>query len=400
MASATEDPDDEYYEEYGPDVGVCKTDMFDKVYHHLSLYVHSIIVVLGLLGNLLVIVTYAFYKKTKSMTDVYLLNVAVADVLFVVVLPLIIYNEQHNWVMGDGACKVLSGAYSLNLYSGVLLLACISGDRYLAIVRASSSRCIRSRTLVYSHAICFTVWVMALLLSLPTFMYSTTDIPQPETIMIGEAFDNSTAEDAELVECMLYFQSNQTADLMKILIPGLQMSIGFLLPLMVMTFCYTCIIHTLLKARNFQGHKAVRVVLMVVLVFVLCHLPYNLTRLVHTITLSEERDCTTEISFMVGLSVTETLAYLHCCLNPFLYAFSGVHFRNHFQKVLRDLWCVGKDYMRAQRPSSHLTSEVCLSMRKSLDGPNTDNSMSFSIPTDPLRTSFYFSSDKMLRMHI
>ncbi|XP_062407231.1 C-C chemokine receptor type 6-like [Sardina pilchardus] len=369
MANATEDYGMDYYNseptvDYDPDGAPCPLDVFDNVYHHLSLYVHSIIVVLGLLGNLLVIVTYAFYKKTKSMTDVYLLNVAVADVLFVVVLPLIIYNEQHNWVMGDGACKFLSGAYSLNLYSGVLLLACISGDRYLAIVRASSSRYLRSRTLVYSHAICFTVWVMALLLSLPTFMYSTTDIPQPETFMIGEPSDNST----EPVECILYFENIQKAEEMKVLIPSLQMSIGFLLPLMVMTFCYTCIILTLLKARNFQRHKAVRVVLTVVLVFVLCHLPFNLTRLVHTITLGEQRDCTAEISFMVGLKITETLAYLHCCLNPFLYAFVGVRFRNHFQKVLRDMWCVGKDYIRARRPSSRLTSEVCLSMRKSVDG--------------------------------
>ncbi|XP_048106552.1 C-C chemokine receptor type 6-like [Alosa alosa] len=388
MANATEDynmkyPDnslsemnyDDYYG-YGDD-GLCYTQVFDNVYYHLSLYVHSIIVVLGLLGNLLVIVTYAFYKKTKSMTDVYLLNVAVADVFFVVVLPFIIYNEQHGWVMGDGACKVLSGAYSLNLYSGVLLLACISGDRYLAIVRASSSRYLRSRTLVYSHAICFTVWVMALLLSLPTFLYSTTYQPRDLTVMLGVTPENST--DEELVECRLYFNSTETADLMKVLIPSLQMGIGFLLPLMVMTFCYTCIILTLLKARNFQRHKAVRVVLTVVLVFVLCHLPYNLTRLAYTITLGEERECPAEISFMVGLSITETLAYLHCCLNPFLYAFVGVRFRNHFQKVLRDLWCVGKDYMRARRPSSRITSEVCLSMRKSLDGSNTDHATSFTM---------------------
>ncbi|XP_076128769.1 C-C chemokine receptor type 6-like [Alosa pseudoharengus] len=368
----------DYYDEYSLDFGVCTTDTFNKVYHHLSLYVHSIIAVLGLLGNLLVIVTYAFYKKTKSMTDVYLLNVAVADGFFMVVLPFIIYNEQHDWVMGDGACKVLRGAYSLNLHSGVLLLACISGDRYLAIVHTSSSRYLRSRTLVYSHAICFTAWVMALLLSLPTFMYSTTHQPSDVTFML-DAIPDTATDPVHTRQCMLYFDSNETADLMKVLIPGLQMTIGFLLPLMVMTSCYTCIILTLLKSRNFQRHKAVRVVLTVVLVFVFCHLPYNLTRLVHTITLGEERECTTEISFMVGLSITETVAYLPCCLNPFLYAFSGVGFHNHFQKVLWDLWCVGKDYIHARRPSSRLTSEVCLSTRRSLNGSNMDNSTSFTM---------------------
>lgn len=406
--------DDYFSGEYEEGSEPCSTEYAEEVYHNLSLYVHSVIVVLGLLGNLLVIITYAFYKKTKSMTDVYLLNVAVADILFVVVLPLIIYNEQNEWVMGAGACKFLRGAYSLNLYSGVLLLGCISGDRYLAIVCASRSRYLRSRTLVYSHAICAVVWFMALMISLPTFIYSELYEDEPEMYLFfngSESYSNyteptSTAppvwanisestdyglgfssqtpditktwqETESQMACILLF--NESSGHMKIVIPSLQMGIGFLLPLTVMTFCYTCIILTLLKARNFQRHKAVRVVLTVVLVFILCHLPYNLTRLVHTITLREQKECSSEIAILVGLSITETLAYLHCCLNPFLYAFVGVRFRSHFQKVLRDLWCVGKDYIRARRPSSRITSEICLSTRKSFDGSNTDNGTSFTM---------------------
>ena len=380
---------EEYYDEGMVEPG--NTTTVEDVQHVLGLYVHSIIVVLGLLGNLLVIVTYAFYKKTKSMTDVYLLNVAVADVLFVVVLPLIIYNEQNNWAMGVIACKVLRGAYSLNLYSGMFLLGCISGDRYLAIVCASSSRYLRSRTLVYSHAICLVVWVMALLLSLPTIIYSQLYYYNPETLMVdltnstvtipplGGNFSPHTAstEMDPPVECILVFE--ETQDVMKILIPSLQMAIGFLLPLMVMVFCYTCVILTLLKARNFQRLRAVRVVLTVMLVFILCHLPYNLTLLVYTITLWDQKECSAEISLQMGLHLTQTLAFLHCCLNPFLYAFMGVRFRSHFWKVLQDLWCVGKDYMRARRPSSRLTSEVCLSTRRSVDCSDTDNGTSFTV---------------------
>ncbi|XP_031437643.2 C-C chemokine receptor type 6-like [Clupea harengus] len=310
----------------------CSTTILDNVQHILRMYVHSIIVILGLLGNLLVIVTYAFYKKTKSMTDVYLLHVAVADVLFAVVLPLIIYNEQNNWAMGVVACKILRGAYSLNLYSGLLLLGCISGDRYLAIVCASRSRYLRSRTPVYSHAICLVVWVMALLLSLPTIIYSQLYYYNPETLMV-DFYQNSSTSYSNNTE-----MTNSTTEVvMKILIPRLKMAIGFLLPLMVMVFCYTCVILTLLKARNFQRLRAVWVVLTVMLVFILCHLPYNLTLLVYTITLWDQKDCSAEISLQMGLHLTQTLAYLHCCLNPFLYAFVAVLFRSNFWKVLQDL---------------------------------------------------------------
>ncbi|KAL1263631.1 hypothetical protein QQF64_006370 [Cirrhinus molitorella] len=60
------------------------------------------------------------------MTDVCLLNVAIADILFAVALPLIIYSEQHKWSMGNMSCKLLRAIYSVNLYSSKLLLACIS----------------------------------------------------------------------------------------------------------------------------------------------------------------------------------------------------------------------------------------------------------------------------------
>ncbi|KAM8832842.1 LOW QUALITY PROTEIN: C-C chemokine receptor type 6a [Spinachia spinachia] len=105
-------------------------------------YVHSIICILGLVGNGLVIVTYAF--------DVYPPNVAVADLLFVASLPLIVYNE-------------LSSSVGPIFFSSMNLYGC------LAIVQARRS--FRLRSLRYSRLICGTVWSSALLLSFPTFYF-------------------------------------------------------------------------------------------------------------------------------------------------------------------------------------------------------------------------------------
>ncbi|XP_028858766.1 C-C chemokine receptor type 6a isoform X2 [Denticeps clupeoides] len=351
----------------------------------LPLYIHPIICMTGLLGNILVIITYSFYKKAKSMTDVYLLNVAVADILFVIALPLIIYNQYSGWTMGDFICKLLRGTYSVNLYSGILLLACISGDRYLAIVQARRSFRIRSSTLVYSHITCFAVWLLALIISMPTFIYSSKYSTRQPYYSIG-GFLNATGEleyydDLPQVDnvCFFMFEDNETASLMKVLVPSTQMVVGFFLPLVVMGFCYTSVLITLLRAKNFQRHKAVRVVLTVVVVFVLCHLPYNLALLYHTITQFEQMECSHSKSIMATLTVTEMLAYLHCCLNPLLYAFVGVKFRNHFRKILEDLWCIGKGYITTRRPSSWVTSEMCLSSRRSVDGSFSDKGASFSM---------------------
>uniref|UniRef100_A0A3B3ZSI8 G-protein coupled receptors family 1 profile domain-containing protein n=1 Tax=Periophthalmus magnuspinnatus TaxID=409849 RepID=A0A3B3ZSI8_9GOBI len=248
-------------------------------------YIHSFICAFGLIGNILVIVTYIFYKRTKTMTDVYLFNVAVIDLIFVVALPFIIYNEQNNWWMGTAACKILRSTYSMNLYCGMLLLACISGDRYIAIVQMN--------------------------FGLPVS-----------------------------VSCEMSFDEDETARLVKILVPSLQMAIGFLLPFLIMTFCYSCILITLLRAQSSQRHKAIRVVFAVVVVFILCHFPYNVVLLKHTLSLFKERSCKMEkIKFKI-LAISQSIAYLHCCLNPILYAFVGVKFRSHFRQIMVDLWCI------------------------------------------------------------
>ncbi|XP_022606437.1 C-C chemokine receptor type 6-like [Seriola dumerili] len=345
-----------------PDEGLCNFDP-NPTEIVVQTYVHSIICAFGLIGNALVIVTYIFYKRTKTMTDVYLFHVAVADLIFVVALPFIIYNEQHNWLMGPVACKILRSAYSINLYSGMLLLACISGDRYIAIVQARRSFGARSRALIYSRLICSAVWVFAVALTLPTLIYT-------------ERFEEqSLGADTVTMMCQLSFNKNETAKLMKVLVPSLQMAIGFLLPLLVMVFSYSSIMCTLLTAQSSQRHKAVRVVLAVVVVFIVCHLPYNVALLIHTLSLFKERKCEAEKIKLQVLAISRGVAYLHCCLNPILYAFIGVKFRSHFRQIMLDLWCFSRKYIYSAR-SSRGTSDFCISGLKPSDGSNNMSSFS------------------------
>ncbi|KAM4632851.1 C-C chemokine receptor type 6a [Polymixia lowei] len=359
----------DYYGDYEV-TSPCTMDSNHNVELVMGPYIHSIICILGFIGNSLVIVTYAFYKKAKSMTDVYLLNVAIADLLFVAVLPLIVYNEQSAWAMGDVACKLLRGSYSVNLYSGMLLLACISTDRYIAIVQARRSS--RLRSLLYSRIICSVVWVLALVLSIPTFHYYRRYLPS-HTMM---GYDDEQQQPSIFTEehvCEFWFADNETAQQMKTLVPSAQMAVGFFLPLFVMVFCYTNIIITLLHAKNFQRHKAVRVVLAVVAVFIICHLPYNITLLYDTIFMFQLQTCSEADSMQVAVTVTKTIAYLHCCLNPVLYAFIGVRFRSHFRKILADLWCLGKRYITPRR-FSRVTSEINVSSQRSVDGSSYNKS--------------------------
>lgn len=353
-------------------VSLCTHQNNNSVEQVVGPYFHSIICILGFVGNCLVIITYTLYKKSKSMTDVFLLNVAIADLLFVVALPLIVYNELWAWPMGAQACKLLRGSYSVNLYSGMLLLACISADRYIAIVQARRS--FRLRSLAYSRIICVVVWASAFLLSVPTFYFYNWYKPSDTefTMMLDEEeYENETSWPQYV--CEFRFQDRNMALATKVAIPGTQLAVGFFLPLLVMVFCYSAIIATLLRAKNFQRHKAVRVVLVVVAVFIFCHLPYNVTLFYDTLTMFDLKSCEESDALHVAKTVTQTVAHLHCCLNPLLYAFIGVRFRNHLRRIIHDLWCLGKRSMGSRR-FSRVTSEAYLSSRRSVDGSSSHGS--------------------------
>lgn len=361
---STYDSESDEYDYYDDD-GICDIHKFRDEAITIQTYMYSLICIVGLLGNILVIVTYAFYKKAKSMTDVYLINVALADLMFVVALPMIIYNEHNHWPMGPTACKLLRGTYSINLYSSTLLLACISGDRYVAIVQARKSFGQRSYGLVYSRLACLAIWALAVGLSMPTFMYYDT-----------------YEEDRE-IQCSFKFSSNNTdtAKLMKVLVPSTQISVGFFLPLLVMGFCYSSIMVTLLRAKNLGRHKAIRVVLAVVLVFIACHLPYNVALLAHTASLFKERSCYAEQIRVATVAVMQSVAYLHCCLNPFLYAFVGVKFRGHFKGIIKDLWCKGKSYIN-NNTTSRQTEDFYIpvvSRFQAPEGHQSENPSSFTM---------------------
>lgn len=96
-----------------------------------------------------------------------------------------------------------------------------------------------------------------------------------------------------------------------------------------------------MQAKSFEKHKALRVILAVVFVFVLSQLPYNSLLIVEArqATNMTYTDCDTVINFDIAGQVAKSLAYTHACLNPFLYVFIGVRFREDLQRMVRT--CIG-----------------------------------------------------------
>lgn len=311
--SPTEDPEYDYQDL------MCDRSSVREFRSHYEPPLFWMIAIVGGLGNLLVVWIYLhFRRRLKTMTDMYLLNLAVADLLFLVTLPLWAAEASHSWIFGAALCKLNSALYKVNLFSSMLLLTCISVDRYIVIVQTTKAHNSKVERLRCSRLVCAVVWLLAMLLATPDLVFAA-----PAKVDSKEY-------------CRMVFPSH-VGNRTKILVLSLQVSVGFCLPFIVMAFCYSFIITTLLKTRNFQKHKAMRVVLAVVVAFVVSQLPYNSMLVMDAMqaTNMTMTDCEMMKAYDTASQVLKSLAYMHACLNPFLYVFVGVRFRNDVLQLLR-----------------------------------------------------------------
>ncbi|XP_078497531.1 C-C chemokine receptor type 10 [Lissotriton helveticus] len=309
---------------------------FSRVYQPC---IYSVVFVLGIVGNSLVLATYLYYRKIQSMTDVFLLNLALSDLLLLMTFPFIAISSIHGWVFGTGMCKLLQGMHTINFYSGFLFLTCVSVDRYIMIVRATSARKLRLKTAYYSKVISVTVWLFSVFLTLPQFVYSRSELRDSVHL------------------CRMIFTEDVTK-VVKGLTNVTQVTLGFLIPFVLMVFCYSVIIKTLLAARNFEKHKALKVIISLVVVFFIFQLPYNLVTFLETTDFlwSRQMSCKESKQRDIAIIVTSSLAFTRCCLNPVLYAFVGVKFRKEVLQMMKNVGCKGR-FGSFKQPESQRSSK-------------------------------------------
>lgn len=279
-----------------------------------------IIFSLGAIGNLLVVWIYTTVRnRLKTMTDMYLLNLAVADLLFLCMLPFWAVDAIKGWNFGVTLCRIVSAIYKINFFSSMLLLTCISVDRYIVIVQATKAQNLKKKSLFYSKLVCLCVWLVSTLLALPEFIFAQVKTSQKEQSFCTLVYWNNT--------------NNHT----KILVLSLQICMGFCLPLLVMVFCYSVIIRKLLQARSFEKHKALRVIFAVVFVFVISQLPFNSLLIVEAMQAANATftECKIVVGFDIAGQVAKSLAYTHACVNPFLYVFIGVRFKQDLMRIVK-----------------------------------------------------------------
>ncbi|XP_010622755.1 atypical chemokine receptor 2 isoform X1 [Fukomys damarensis] len=275
---------------------------------------YSLVFGLGLGGNLLLLVVLLCYVPHRRMTEVYLLNLAISNLLFVVTLPFWAISVVWHWVFGSFLCKVVSTLYTINIYSGIFFISCMSLDRYLEIVHAQPLH--RLRTRAKSRLLAALVWAMALAVSVPEMVFVRVhEDPQGEWSCHPD-FGGHGAN----WKLFLRFQLNV---------------LGFLLPLLAMIFFYARIRCVLVRLQPRGRGRALRIAVTLVVAFFTFWFPYNLTLFLYSLLdLQVLWDCQISRHLDYAMQVTESLAFLHCCVTPVLYAFSSHRFRQCLKALL------------------------------------------------------------------
>nr|XP_044992868.1 C-C chemokine receptor type 5 [Jaculus jaculus] len=285
---------------------------------------YSLVFISGFVGNVLVILILISCKKLKSMTDIYLFNLAISDLLFLLTLPFWAHYAANEWVFGNIMCKLLTGLYHIGYFGGIFFIILLTIDRYLAVVHAVFA--LKARTVTFGVMTSGVTWVVAIFASLPGIIFTRSQ---------KEGFHYT---------CSPHFPNRQyhfwkNFQTLKMII------LGLVLPLLVMVICYSGILHTLLRCRNEKKrHRAIRLIFAIMIVYFLFWTPYNIVLFLTTFQMFFGlNNCDNSNRLDQAIQVTETLGMTHCCINPVIYAFVWEKFRKYlfvfFQKHITKCFC-------------------------------------------------------------
>lgn len=297
---------------------------------------------LSYLGNGLVLFIIYKYEKLNTVTNIFLLNLVLSNILFASSLPFWATYHLSEWIFGMALCKIVSSAYFIGFYSSILFLTLMTFDRYLAVVHAVAAA--KSRKKAYAIIASVTVWCVSIVASVKELVLRNVWESLFNGLMCEESgFPESTMERWRLVS---YYQ---------------QFLLFFLLPLFMMMYCYISITIRILSTRMKEKCRAIKLIFVIIFTFFACWTPYNIVILLRAIQISsaseDDDSCSDYDSLDYALYVTRNIAYLYCCISPVFYTFVGKKFQSHFRRLMaKKIPCL-KRHISLSSQSTRTTSQ-------------------------------------------
>ncbi|XP_009069923.1 PREDICTED: probable G-protein coupled receptor 34 [Acanthisitta chloris] len=286
----------------------------------------SIIFVVGLVGNIIALFAFLCIHQKRNSIQVYLLNVAVADLLLIFCLPLRIFHHanDNNWLFGRILCKIVGTLFYMNMYISIILLGLISLDRYIKINK--SVRCSKMLTTTRSVQICCMVWAVAL----TGFL-----------VVVAPSFFKS--DDSNSTLCF-HYRDKQKA--MPEAILNYITVIIFWIVFFLLILSYVKIAKKLLKISKKRANfpnagkytKTARNSFIVLIIFTVCFVPYHMFRFVYITSQLRDTPCYWREIIHKCNEVMLIFSSFNSCLDPVMYFLMSRSVRKTvFQLICRKL---------------------------------------------------------------
>ncbi|NXE71209.1 C5AR1 protein, partial [Calcarius ornatus] len=273
--------------------------------HRLVLALYAAIFVLGVLGNGAVLWATASSELRRTVNGVWFSHLAAADLLSCLALPFLALplTADHHWPLGNAACKLLPSLTVLAMFSSVLLLAAISADRCALVTHPVW--CHNRRTPALANVACAGAWAAAALLTVPSFVFRTVRL------------DPFSAK----ATCVLsYGAVRQHQRGTELAVASMRFLCGFLGPFAVISACYGRLLCRVRRRGLGRSGRATRTVLVVIVSFFVCWLPYHVVGMV----LAGGAPGTAAFQGAQAADPAVTgLAYVNGCVNPIIYLVMG-----------------------------------------------------------------------------
>lgn len=302
------------------------------VYHTASLVFYGFIFIIGLITNLTALWVFALTTKKRNSVTVYMINVAVVDLTFILLLPFRMnYHQQHVWIFGDLFCRINAAVNIFYPCIALWLFALISADRYMAIVQPKHSKELRNvpKTVVASVG----VWLMTLGGTAPV-LFSEDD---------SDHRSNFTT--CLKMQDIVYLRRDNPVNFVRLIF-------FFLVPICIMVTCYSVIVDNLVHGRTSKlkpnvKQKSIRIIVTLIIQVLVCFVPFHICLVLHLLGKGEEA------LFGTWAVFTAFLMNLSTVLDIILYYIVSKQFQDRVISVI-----LYRNYLRSVRRKSRHTGSV------------------------------------------
>ncbi|KAM9733990.1 P2Y purinoceptor 2 isoform 1-T1 [Menidia menidia] len=295
---------------------------------------YALVFVIGLALNATALYVIVFRTKRWKPSTIYMFNLSMCDTLYILTLPFLIfyYADENDWPFSEPLCKLIRFLFYANLYGSILFLCCISLHRFIGI--CYPVRSLNWVTARRARLVSLAVWACVLLCQAPVLYFSRTRDVNTERI----CYDTTSPE---LFDDFLVYSSVVSV-------------LMFALPFMVVMVCYGLMVRKLLEsgggseggAEGETGgltsqrskQKSVKMIIIVLAAFMLCFLPFHLTRSLYYSfrylkqVNPKQISCSLLEASSVAYKVTRPLASANSCVDPILYFLAGQDARSNLTK--------------------------------------------------------------------